>query len=63
MLRTDVIYRVVYSPTEASYAHIMPGPGEPDVTFYPSAKRAKLLTGLETVEVISEADFIAGIMS
>lgn len=44
-LRTDVIYRVIYSPTEFTYATVLPGPGEPEVSFHHSAKRAFLMFG------------------
>lgn len=59
MLSTTVIYRVIYSPTEFSYAHVMPGPGEPEVSFYDTAKRARLFAGDLPIEPIDSDTFEA----
>lgn len=55
-LRTDVIYRVIESPTTHTYVALSEDGFEE--TFH-SAKRARFLTGRDEIVVISAADYDA----
>lgn len=56
MLNTGTIYRIVYSPTECSYATIVGTTPH----WHHSAKRARLFTSADApIELVDPADFHA----
>jgi hypothetical protein len=55
-LNTNLIYRVIYSPTEFIYAVADAMDGRLVVDYYSTAKRARL-TGRSEVVPVSEAEF------